>query len=432
MILLAWALSALTGFLLARAATGGMRWCRHDVFRLALGAGLGTGLTSCGYFAALAAGINCAFADALLLIAAALCFLSTRRSFCVFCKAGHRPAGNPLLPWALAVLCIGATFLFVTLSRHSPHGGWDAWSIYNLRARFLYRAGPAWRATFTPDLAWSHPDYPLLPAASIARLWTYSRAESTFAQSLFAFTFAAAIPAVLIGALRDRTQACVAGILVLSAPYFTVLAAQQYVDVPVAFFLLGALALTCLEEAFPGRAHWLAALAGLSAGLAAWTKNEGLMLLGIFLVLRMIQNKLARLPALLAGAALPLACVLYFKLTLAPPNDLVAGQSIAHAADAARYGKVAWAFLLHTFTFAGLAVSPVIVAAVYLFCFRIQRPVRLVGFALAAAIAGYSITYILSPGDLDWRINGSIDRILIQLWPSAMLWVGLASARTEL
>jgi len=53
--------------------------------------------------------------------------------------------------------------------RATPHGAWDAWAIWNLRARFLAGPGDAWRAAFDDALAWSHTDYPLLLPATVAR-----------------------------------------------------------------------------------------------------------------------------------------------------------------------------------------------------------------------------------------------------------------------
>ena len=53
-----------------------------------------------------------------------------------------------------------------------PHGKWDAWLIWNMHARFLYRGGDAWREAFASGLDWSHWDYPLLLPLSIVRGWT--------------------------------------------------------------------------------------------------------------------------------------------------------------------------------------------------------------------------------------------------------------------
>jgi hypothetical protein len=437
---------AVIGFLLLRAATAGARYCRHDLFRLALSSGLGTGLTSCTYFCSLLAGVNCIFFDAILLAIAAGLWFRFGRSPCIFCvgeppaRPIERQAPRKLLPWALAIVSLGACLLYLSLASQAPHGGWDAWSIYNMRARFLFRSGPAWQAAFHAELAWAHPDYPLLLPGSIARIWTYLSHESPLAPAGAALGFVLATAVLLVTVIRilkDRTHACAAGILLVSAPFFTTLAAWQYADVPVAFFLLAAVALTCLEDRFPLSERRLACLAGLSAGMLAWTKNEGLMLMLVFTAFRAApmffgprkRSEVMRYVALVTGASLPLACVAYFKLVLAPANDLIAGQTtaaaLARSANAGRYIDVALAFANHIFTFAGIALAPVIVLAVYVFCFGIAKPLapslRLAWCILLAAITGYFVIYIVSPGDLTFRLTGSIDRILIQLWPSILL-----------
>jgi hypothetical protein len=51
-----------------------------------------------------------------------------------------------------------------------PHGGWDAWAIWNLRARFIFRAGAEWLRAFGSFMP--HTDYPLLVPLAVVRGWT--------------------------------------------------------------------------------------------------------------------------------------------------------------------------------------------------------------------------------------------------------------------
>jgi hypothetical protein len=43
------------------------------------------------------------------------------------------------------------------------------------------------------------------------------------------------------------------------------------------------------------------------------------------------------------------------------------------------------------------------------------------------SLAGYYATYVISPYDLRWHLNSSLGRLLLQLWPSVLLLVGLAA-----
>ena len=58
-----------------------------------------------------------------------------------------------------------------------------------------------------------------------------------------------------------------------------------------------------------------------------------------------------------------------------------------------------------------------------------RRPAaRAMGMAIALALAVTMAVYVLQPHPLLWFFRASIDRVLIQLWPSALLATVLALA----
>ena len=98
---------------------------------------------------------------------------------------------------------------FVLNSMASPHGEWDAWAIWNLRARFLFRGRPDWHTAFSQHLAWSHPDYPPLLPSAIARSWAFIGADPTIVPITVALLFSAATVGLLYSSLwwlRSRSQ----------------------------------------------------------------------------------------------------------------------------------------------------------------------------------------------------------------------------------
>src|SRR5579863_1880677 len=103
-------LPAATGFLLIRALTdGSVRSCRHDVFRIVLGTGIGIGLASECYFLGLVTGTPGLLLEILLLLAAATGVARNRKAQCRFCDACSSGTGGdrPLtlcLSWAFALL----------------------------------------------------------------------------------------------------------------------------------------------------------------------------------------------------------------------------------------------------------------------------------------------------------------------------------------
>ena len=79
--------------------------------------------------------------------------------------------------------------IFLMYSLDARHGEYDGWEIWNMHARFLFRGGSHWTDGFTNLLDYSHPDYPLLLPASIARSWLYSGVETQITPITIALAF---------------------------------------------------------------------------------------------------------------------------------------------------------------------------------------------------------------------------------------------------
>jgi hypothetical protein len=50
-----------------------------------------------------------------------------------------------------------------------------------------------------------------------------------------------------------------------------------------------------------------------------------------------------------------------------------------------------------------------------------RRAGRAVASLLALMLAGFYAVYVVTPKDLAWQLEFSLDRLLLQLWPSALL-----------
>ncbi len=336
------ALVWLTGFSIARFLfPAPPRWSLHSVFLFSLGTGLGIGIASCLYFLSLVlfgpSPLILAGFGAIVAAAAILRGVSAKSHGIVLDWA----AGPATPSYLTGLLLLAAAFsitMFVVYSLEKPHGEWDAWSIWNLKARFLFRGGEGWRNALSSQMPNSHPDYPLLLPSIVAMCWTLARAESISAPIAVAFLFTLGACGLLIssiGILRGKTQALVAGIVLLATSSFIQLGAMQYADVPMSFYILATLALLCLQDRFPGDLRF-SITAGLTAGFAPWTKNEGWLFLAAVLLARLIailrfETRTVLGPQFLrfAAAALPsVALTAFFKLRFAPPNDLFASESI--------------------------------------------------------------------------------------------------------
>jgi hypothetical protein len=455
MTLLCLALAWLTGFSLLRFLfPSPLRLSLHNALLASLGAGVGMGIASSLYFLTLAlAGPNLAVVAAvqgIVLIAAVLLALRAKPR-----AAALEWAAGPDFPWYVTALFFGsaalAVILFVTHSAAKPHGEWDAWSIWNLRARFIYRAGDFWKNAFSSQMAWSHPDYPLLVPGIIALCWTLARSESTLASMAVAFLFTFATAGVLVsavGVLRGKAQALISGALLLGTVGFVATGAMQYADVPLSFAILATLALLCLQDRYPGDLRFTI-LAGLTAGFAAWTKNEGLMFVVAVIVARAAailrygnRTDLGRqFGALAGGLAFPLATVAFFKLRFAPPNDLAStkpAEMFAHLIDFGRWVTVLVGFVKSIFALGVFLIPIAVVLGLYWYLVRFHAaaedrlPLATVLIALGLIVAGDFAVYILLASDVNWQINTSLDRIVMQIWPAALLAFFLSANAPQL
>lgn len=387
-----------------------------------------------------------------LLAGAAVYAAKTRRSSGLLV---HRdPATAPSPKWLRVALWVSAACAVVAFGLESavhPQGGWDAWMTWNMHARAIYRGADHWRAALTGLPGWSHPDYPLLVPASVSRMWVYAGGETAVASAVVGFLFTFATIGVLFAAvsiLRSRSQGVLAALLLLATKFFVLDGASQFADIPVAFFFLATLALLALAEAWTEGRPRLLMLAGATAGLSAWTKNEGLLFLVAIVVgygsvlIRARGWRAGLLDARAFGFGLVpvLALVAGFKIWLAPPNDLMSGQGIGATAgrllEGARYVQI-----LGGFERAFLEISAKGLAALMLLgyglCagFTAAGPARLAARATAVVVGlmliGYFAVLLTAPEPLLATNVRSVNRLLLQVWPSGLLAYFLAVRTIE-
>jgi hypothetical protein len=342
----------------------------------------------------------------------------------------HRPPTSPqpalLLRLAFAAALISAGMGVALTFLRFPDGQWDAVDIWNGRARTLVRAGL--------DVALSQgyqSDYPLLLPLSVAHLWTWLGEARWLPQALGA-AVAGATGAVLYGTaarLSGRTPALVITTVWLASPFTAVFGAGQRADAPLALFMLATLAALLLHQQL--RRPGLLLLAGLQMGCAAWTKNEGILFAGLagLTWLLLSDRESRRGVALLALGALPFGLALiHHKLTCGSTTDLFRlheGSIVELILDPSRAVRILLAFARE-----GALYALALVAVGWgLGPGRPAMGLRLARLAPLAMLASYFVTYLLTPRDLDWHLESSLNRLLYQLWPMALLAVAVSTTR---
>jgi hypothetical protein len=193
----------------------------------------------------------------------------------------------------------------------------------------------------------------------------------------------------------------------------------------------------------PGNPRLLV-LAGFTAGCAGWTKNEGLLFIAAVsaaLLVPVVWKPLDTLRcfgAFLLGLALPLAIILWFKLAVAPPNNLFAnrhyGEFVQKVLSPERYLTIVTQLSAGLWSFGNWIINPFILLLAYLWLQRIDQKILrneawLQGVSICFIVfAGYAAIYLITPEDLQWQIETTLPRLYLHLWPAFLLLTGLIAS----
>jgi hypothetical protein len=429
------------------------------LLNLSLGAGLGVGVLSLLYFfVRLLVGPS-----SLIYSVAEILTLAAAAAGCWFFRdktsSGAEPrafGGWQWLLFAATIVClILAEAQFLDSSASAPYGNWDAWSIWNLRAKLLAQPDGSWKNAFSPLLnqlaggGATHGDYPLLLSGYIARCWSLKGSIGDVTVPIaVAGLFSLATVGLLAGGLavlRGWTAALISGLVLLGTAEFLHNSTWQFSDVPLGFFYLAVFVLVFLVDETRGNGR-VAVVAGLALGCAAWTKDEGILFTPMaitaflaYLFFARIERPIRVIAQFAAGAVVPLVTVVCFKAFLAPHGaswgPLTVSVALANMGKPWRYLRILqwmWQQLLRL----GIGVAnPAVSLAVLAACLgvpreRVRRPVVFLSFAaLAAIFGGYCLIYLTTPYDIEWQLGTSSGRLLMQLVPSA-IFVTIATCRT--
>ncbi len=442
------AISFFIGFFLLRAALPGEGRVNPALF-VSLAAGLGLGLSGClafFHFVFRPAWHAPAVIAANLVLLAGLFCLSLRRNGTLKALFGfrrpdlERPA---ILREALTLsLIVLAALFFLLYTQVQPYGGWDAWSVWNFKARFLFLEESSWQAMFDPALWRSSPHYPILLPLIIVWGWSFGRNAGPQVPLWVSVIFSAMTAGLLAGALRERIKtlpAVLAALLMVSAPFFVTFATSQYSDIAVAYYLLAAFACFLQGRRDGGRGWFF--LSGLCAGLLSFSKNEGalaaLLACGLFLCLLVFAAPRQRRSLLPFAAGLFLTGLptLIFQVFFAPENlTFINGLvSAEHPTGLSRL-KVTLAFLLFALKSAQWGGLWILTAGGLLIAGpRALRKGRWIFAAflflyLACAVFYYCLnTYF----EITWWLRSTVHRVYFTVLPLAVFWCFVSLFRPD-
>jgi hypothetical protein len=345
---------------------------------------------------------------------------------------------------ASIILVVSATCMLNAYGAitHSWRAGlWDAVAIYNVRGRLFYQRYDDFPSVLKEVSRSSHPNYPLLLPGSLAAQHSFNRGYTPAAPRLTALTFVLALGALLYASLRPHVtsaSASVAVAVVWGTPLIWVIGFGQMADVPVAYFLLGAVVVVGSHCGESSERRLPAILGGFFLGCLIWTKNEGLVMAAIVLAVFALFNwrrwtrvrdvPVAAIGALAAGMLPALVALWIHKRDWAPGSGVEVFFSqdwLSRLTNWERWSRplatVGTRLVKRDPTFEWAYLWPVLSVGVVLASLAGRwRRVRVAQFWAMCSVAvmlSWLPIYAITPYDQTWHINSSINRLMLQVYP---------------
>jgi len=240
---------------------------------------MSTGIVGCLYFLSLVLSVP-------IVVAALCCLAAVFFLFHLLYKRSNSSESNNCIPLKTGIIACLVMLLITIFAilRARKYGDWDAIYIWNLAARFL-KEPHAWTHLFAYKGVETHADYPLLVPANVGFWWRLLGGTSPqVIPFLFGFIFTLLTPLLVFFQLAKQNLkfAVIAVALLVLNPFFLNIGLDQFADVPLSFFFL--CAFTARDEAIETQSRAYIAICGAMLGCCLWTKNEGSMLVILFLL----------------------------------------------------------------------------------------------------------------------------------------------------
>jgi|GEM_PF-7121559 len=349
-----------------------------------------------------------------------------------------------------------------------PHGKWDAWASWNSCARFIYGSGDALIDNYTRfwQTLGAQATYPWLYPLSTARVWIYNGGISQVVPFLLNTVFALATIGLAFGFLqlfRSRLAGWFAGLFLLGTPFFAFHITSQYADILLGYYFLASAVLFSWWLIEDGQRAGMLALVGVLATLAAWTKEEGMLFLLIIFALQAFyigtarklgltnSPKVGKNLAILLGGALPGLLLLgYYRFFFINKTSTFISDIegslilIEKILDPTRYITIILAFIKEALFFTAanftMVSAGVILILVYVLLVGLDKnrihwrsPYCAPLLIFVSMYWGYFAAYVITPFPLQWHLDTSLNRFLLQIYPlSIVITICLAKPPEEI
>ncbi len=343
-----------------------------------------------------------------------------------------------------------------------PSGNWDAWAIYNVKAKFLYLGNEHWLNLFQTQTFLAHQDYPLLLPVLVATGWSLLGTSTLnwplYLQLILAISTCSAMT-ITTFRLKGLLPAMMVLAAMLATPLLVEMTTWQYADIPLMAYLTLAFLAALLLTEFYGQPDEITQqkprsgmfmIASLIA-LAAWTKNEGqlvclictLWFIPIVIFTRWRRDWNHLLIAYALGLLLPITAVIVTKSLPETGNDLFQNQTIStlfsRLSDVSRIHAISsyWATIIQQHYLRPLlAISAA--ALTLILTHRVSQTdmlqrlfkASLILIPCIGTLVGYFTIYLITPHDLQWHLTTSFNRIFSHVYPGLLMGIVMLIPKT--
>ncbi len=407
----------------------------HFFLSVGLGLGISSLLTFFSFF--VCNGFNSIFIFSVnLLVFFALIFIHMKLKVFHFPSLKFRFLKLSYIASALFFLIV--SMVTYTMAKGHPFGEWDAWAIWNMKAKFLTLSGHSWKDIFHA-LHWhTQPDYPLL--LPFMNIWGWVFSKDFFRVPLLtAVLLTISCVGLLFSGLlqcQRKATAFLAACLLFSLPSYAIRGTQQYADILLAYYLLASF--ITFAVAFREKDRGFAILYGIFLGLLAFTKNEGiiisLLLMALTVIYLFLENSNTRgvrwniIAPILLGVCITGPWALIFKLLLAPLNQDIFVQnqvgSLSYFNFEGCYMVLSALFQELTGITWGYIWVVIFLAVVLRWKGYFDKELKVFSLFFICYFFIVFLIYLLTVHfNLMWRLSRTLPRILFYLLPSILFLV---------
>ncbi len=317
-----------------------------------------------------------------------------------------------------------------------PYGGWDAWSTWNLKAKFLLLSGENWKIIFDPVLWRSSPHYPLL--LPLVNVWGWSLINKPnfqvpiFTTFLFTF-FTHGLLFTGIKRLLSTPFAILSISALLTIELYTKLSTSQYCDIVIAAFILTTILMLIIGKIENKTGFFI--LAGVFLGFLSFTKPEGYLaslLISIIAIAHILLRntspiKQKQLIIFITCTAVSFIPTILFILFLAPKNATFV-NGLTSTANPSTFIRLQFIFAFYLFKLISTKWSFLWIALLIGLGLSIKKSFNTKALIIPLFLISYiAITtayyYINTEFEIGWWLQVTFDRVFAALLPLIIFWI---------